>query len=132
MQIISLLFTCTTTLVHKSGRALNTCQLIYSCEVIRDQNNGESLQYAFVEFEKVTEYFSLSFYQRCTGSFMAQENGKIKEFNQLSWICGPTLVLGCRFMIQIDDFRVAFRLCFIKASPSAKPFIWKLVLFTCK
>ena len=29
------------------------------------------------------------------------------------------------------DFRVAFRLCF-KASPSAKPFIWKLVLFTCK
>ena len=31
----------------------------------------------------------------------------------------------------IDDFRVAFRLCF-KASPDAKPFIWKLVLFTCK
>ena len=31
----------------------------------------------------------------------------------------------------IGDFRVVFRLCF-KASPSAKPFIWKLVLFTCK
>ena len=30
----------------------------------------------------------------------------------------------------IGDFRVAFRLCF-KASPSAKPFTWKLV-FTCK
>ena len=29
----------------------------------------------------------------------------------------------------IDDFRVAFRLC-LEASPSAKPFIWKLVLFT--
>ena len=29
----------------------------------------------------------------------------------------------------IDDFLVAFRLC-LKASPSAKPFIWKLVLFT--
>ena len=28
---------------------------------------------------------------------------------------------------QIDDFRVAFRLCF-----NAKSFIWKLVLFTCK
>ena len=37
-----------------------------------------------------------------------------------------------RSMIKrIGDFRVAFRLCF-KASPSAKPFIWKLVLFTCK
>ena len=33
--------------------------------------------------------------------------------------------------LRIGDFRVAFRLCF-KASPSAKPFIWKLVLFTCK
>ena len=31
----------------------------------------------------------------------------------------------------LGDFRVAFRLCF-KASPSAKPFIWKLVLFTRK
>ena len=31
----------------------------------------------------------------------------------------------------IGDFRITFRLCF-KASPSAKPFIWKLVLFTCK
>ena len=31
----------------------------------------------------------------------------------------------------IGDFRVVFRLCF-KASPSAKPFLWKLVLFTCK
>ena len=29
----------------------------------------------------------------------------------------------------IGNFRVAFCLCF-KASPSAKPFIWKLVLFT--
>ena len=36
---------------------------------------------------------------------------------------------SCRF--PIGDFRVAFRLCF-KASPSAKPFVWKLVLFTCK
>ena len=33
--------------------------------------------------------------------------------------------------ILIGDFRVVFRLCF-KVSPSAKPFIWKLVLFTCK
>ena len=33
--------------------------------------------------------------------------------------------------IWIGDFRVAFRLCF-KASPSAKPFIWKLVSFTRK
>ena len=36
--------------------------------------------------------------------------------------------------IQVEKialFRVAFRLCF-KARPSAKPFIWKLVLFTCK
>ena len=32
---------------------------------------------------------------------------------------------------QIGDFRVAFRLSF-KASLSAKPFTWKLVLFTCK
>ena len=31
----------------------------------------------------------------------------------------------------IGDFRVAFRLCF-KASSRVKPFIWKLVLFTCK
>ena len=31
----------------------------------------------------------------------------------------------------IGDFWVTFRLCF-KASPGAKPFIWKLVLFTCK
>ena len=31
----------------------------------------------------------------------------------------------------IGNFRVAFRLCF-KASPSVKPFIWKLVLFTRK
>ena len=29
----------------------------------------------------------------------------------------------------ISDFQVAFRLCF-KASPGAKPFIWKLILFT--
>ena len=34
-------------------------------------------------------------------------------------------------LLVIGDFRVAFRLCF-KASPSAKPFIWKLVKFTCK
>ena len=34
--------------------------------------------------------------------------------------------------LEICEFeRIAFRLCF-KASPSAKPFIWKLVLFTCK
>ena len=32
---------------------------------------------------------------------------------------------------RIDHFRVAFRLCF-KARPSAKPFMWKLLLFTCK
>ena len=32
---------------------------------------------------------------------------------------------------RIGDFRVAFHLGF-KATPSAKPFIWKLVLFTCK
>ena len=31
--------------------------------------------------------------------------------------------------MSIGDFRVAFHLCF-KASPSVKPFIWKLVLFT--
>ena len=34
-------------------------------------------------------------------------------------------------VITIGDLRVVFRLCF-KASPNAKPFIWKLVLFTCK
>ena len=34
-------------------------------------------------------------------------------------------------LYTIGGFRVAFRLCF-KASPSAKAFIWKLVLFTCK
>ena len=34
-------------------------------------------------------------------------------------------------MQGIGDFWVAFRLSF-KASPRAKPFIWKLVLFTCK
>ena len=43
--------------------------------------------------------------------------------------------LFCLFNIMmlqtIGDFRVAFRLCF-KASPSVKPFIWKLVLFTRK
>ena len=33
--------------------------------------------------------------------------------------------------LKIGKFWVAFHLCF-KASPSAKPFIWKLVLFTCK
>ena len=32
---------------------------------------------------------------------------------------------------SIGDFRVAFHLCF-KANPSAKPYIWKLVLFSCK
>ena len=32
---------------------------------------------------------------------------------------------------RIGNFRVAFRFCF-KASPGVKPFIWKLVLFTCK
>ena len=32
---------------------------------------------------------------------------------------------------SIGHFRVTFRLCF-KARPSAKPFIWKLVLFTSK
>ena len=26
----------------------------YSCEVIRDQKSGESLQYAFIEFENVS------------------------------------------------------------------------------
>ena len=33
--------------------------------------------------------------------------------------------------IRIGDFWVAFCLCF-RAGPSAKPFIWKSVLFTCK
>ena len=32
---------------------------------------------------------------------------------------------------SVTNFWVVFRLCF-KASPSAKPFIWKLFLFTCK
>ena len=27
----------------------------YSCEVIRDQKSGESLQYAFIEFENVSK-----------------------------------------------------------------------------
>ena len=31
----------------------------------------------------------------------------------------------------MGDFRVAFHFCF-KESPGATPFIWKLVLFTCK
>ena len=35
------------------------------------------------------------------------------------------------FFMPIGDFRVAFHLCF-KTSPSAKRFVWKLVLFTCK
>ena len=35
------------------------------------------------------------------------------------------------FSNWIGNFRVAFCLCF-KVSPSVKPFIWKLVLFTCK
>ena len=38
---------------------------------------------------------------------------------------------GLELVKPIGDFRVTFRLCF-KASPGAKPFIWKLVLFTCK
>ena len=33
--------------------------------------------------------------------------------------------------LRKGNFRVSFRLCF-KVSPSAKPFIWKSVLFTCK
>ena len=37
----------------------------------------------------------------------------------------------CSQKLRIGDFRVVFRLCF-KVSPSAKPSIWKLVLFTCK
>ena len=35
------------------------------------------------------------------------------------------------FVFTSGNFQVAFRLCF-KASPSVKPLIWKLVLFTCK
>ena len=51
-----------------------------------------------------------------------------------------TVVLDCSPVVRtlsshpfnlMGDFRVAFCLCF-KASPSAKPFIWKLVLFPCK
>ena len=34
------------------------CYLIlYSCEVIKDQKTGESLQYAFIEFDKVNTPF---------------------------------------------------------------------------
>ena len=40
-----------------------------------------------------------------------------------------TVSVVLRFLIV--DFRVAFHLCF-KARRSAKPSIWKLVLFTCK
>jgi hypothetical protein len=29
---------------------------IFSCEVIRDHKTGESLQYAFIEFEKVSDH----------------------------------------------------------------------------
>ena len=31
-----------------------TVMLCFSCEVIRDQQTGESLQYAFIEFENVS------------------------------------------------------------------------------
>ena len=43
----------------------------------------------------------------------------------------PDYLMQIAFVLIIGDVRVAFRLCF-KASPSAKPFIWKLVLLTCK
>ena len=47
------------------------------------------------------------------------------------WICQSIKINTNRNqLITIGDFRVAFRLCF-KVSPSAKPFIWKLVLITC-
>ena len=51
--------------------------------------------------------------------------------NFFCWcFCGVFIFLQYRAMhILIAHYRVAFRLCF-KASPSAKPFIWKLVLFT--
>ena len=45
----------------------------------------------------------------------------------------PNVPVSAFFLVDmfIGDFRVAFRLCF-KVSPSVKPFIWKLVLFTHK
>ena len=52
-------------------------------------------------------------------------------FNQMKLIFYLWLFSGLVYTNTIGDFRVAFRLCF-KASPSAKPFIWKLVLSTRK
>ena len=49
------------------------------------------------------------------------------QTSEISIIFRNTLVN----LFVIGDFRVAFHLCF-KASPSAKPFIIKLVLFTPK
>ena len=35
----------------------NVLFVLYSCEVIKDQKTGESLQYAFIEFDKVNTPF---------------------------------------------------------------------------
>ena len=57
------------------------------------------------------------------------DNKKVMSFTRTATFIGP-LKKTLR-PVTIGDFRVVFHLCF-KASPSAKPFIWKLVLFTRK
>ena len=60
----------------------------------------------------------------------ALELGGITNFGTFFLVRGSCSWLDIKCVL-IGDVRVAFRLCF-KASPSAKPFIWKLVLFTFK
>ena len=45
--------------------------------------------------------------------------------------CGSSAI-SVRVSYTVGDFRVVFHLCFKVIGPSAKPFKWKLVLFTCK
>ena len=77
----------------------------------------------------------LSLFQS-SGNLNFDEESVPRALDDFVWLHGA---IGKSYKIKstrnasskIDDFRVAFRLCF-KVSPSAKPFIWKLVLFSCK
>ena len=66
----------------------------------------------------------------------APNSGYVKVPNKhglarCSQYCHKSCLYATSLFPSIGDFRVAFCLCF-KASPSAKPFIWIFVLFTCK
>ena len=111
-----------------------TCQFLHTLpHIVGHKLKGEACLWSAVPH---VSSFYICIIQNIYVHCIALENNVMLSFRGFLGFSYPAMhsIADCCYVTLfnlIGNFRVAFRLCF-KANPSAKPFIWKLVLFTCK